>query len=70
MDGVPGITECPLAPGESKTYSFQATQYGTSWYHSHFSGQYGDGVLGPIVIYGPATANYDIDLGPLTVTDW
>ena len=39
-------------------------------YHSHFSSQYGDGVVGPIVVYGPATANYDIDLGPLPVTDW
>lgn len=39
-------------------------------YHSHFSSQYGDGVLGPIVIHGPATANYDIDLGPLPITDW
>ncbi|KAF2726351.1 multicopper oxidase [Polychaeton citri CBS 116435] len=69
-DGVPGVTECPIAPGKSKTYTFQATQYGTSWYHSHFSCQYGDGILGSIVIYGPATANYDVDLGPLPVTDW
>lgn len=30
MDGVNGITECPLAPGETKTYRFQATQYGTT----------------------------------------
>lgn len=30
----------------------------------------GDGVLGPIVINGPATANYDIDLGAFPVTDW
>jgi FtsP/CotA-like multicopper oxidase with cupredoxin domain len=29
MDGVNGITECPLAPGDSKTYTFQATQFGT-----------------------------------------
>lgn len=70
QDGVPGVTECPIAPGQTKTYTFQATQYGTSWYHSHFSCQYGDGVLGPIVINGPATANYDIDLGPLPITDW
>lgn len=70
QDGVPGVTECPIAPGQSKTYLFQATQYGTSWYHSHLSAQYGDGVLGPIVIHGPATADYDIDLGPLPITDW
>jgi len=70
MDGAGGITECPIAPGQSKTHSFIATQYGTAWYHSHFSGQYGNGILGPIVINGPASANYDIDLGPLTVSDW
>jgi FtsP/CotA-like multicopper oxidase with cupredoxin domain len=26
QDGAPGLTECPLAPGDSKTYKFQATQ--------------------------------------------
>ena len=25
-DGTPGLTECPLAPGDKKTYLFQATQ--------------------------------------------
>ncbi|KAK5108026.1 hypothetical protein LTR62_008861 [Meristemomyces frigidus] len=70
QDGVPGVTECPLAPGQTKTYTFQATQYGSSWYHSHFSCQYGDGVVGQIMIHGPATANYDIELGPLPLTDW
>ncbi|KAK5084048.1 laccase, multicopper oxidase, benzenediol:oxygen oxidorectuctase [Exophiala xenobiotica] len=70
MDGTNGITECPLAPGQSRTYRFIATQYGTSWYHSHHSSQYSDGVLGPIVIDGPATANYDVDLGVLSVQDW
>ncbi|RMX90923.1 hypothetical protein D0867_15172 [Hortaea werneckii] len=69
-DGVPGITECPLAPGDTKVYTFTATQYGTSWYHSHWSSQYGDGILGAMVINGPATANYDLDLGPLMVMDW
>ena len=62
-DGVNGITECPLAPGQSKTYTFQATQFGTSWYHSHYSSQYGSGIVGTIVIDGPASSNYDIDLG-------
>ncbi|KAF2010981.1 multicopper oxidase [Aaosphaeria arxii CBS 175.79] len=70
MDGVGGITECPIAPGETRTYEFQAIQYGSSWYHSHYSVQYGDGIVGGIVIHGPATANYDIDLGLLPFTDW
>ncbi|TAQ85774.1 hypothetical protein B7494_g5914 [Chlorociboria aeruginascens] len=69
MDGVNGVTECPLPPGQSRVYTFQATQHGTSWYHSHHAVQYADGVLGPIVINGPATANYDVDLGPLPITD-
>lgn len=67
QDGTNGVTECALAPGDSKTYTFQATEYGTSWYHSHFSAQYGDGVQGPIIIHGPASANYDVDLGSIMV---
>lgn len=70
QDGVPGITECPIAPGKTRQYKFRATQFGTSWYHSHWSAQYGDGVLGPIIIDGPASANYDEDLGALPLTDY
>lgn len=69
-DGVNGITECPIVPGQSRTYRFKATQFGTSWYHSHYSVQYADGLVGPIVINGPSTANYDIDLGVLPISDW
>ena len=60
----------PTAPGDTTTYLFHATQYGTSWYHSHFSAQYGDGLAGAIIIDGPASANYDVDLGGYPVTDW
>jgi FtsP/CotA-like multicopper oxidase with cupredoxin domain len=70
QDGTNGVTECALAPGDIKTYQFQATEYGTSWYHSHFSHQYGDGVVGLIQINGPATANYDVDLGVMPMSDW
>ena len=70
MDGSNGVTECPLAPGQSKLYTFQATQHGTFWYHSHHSAQYGDGIFGAIVINGPATANYDVDLGSVTLNEW
>lgn len=68
-DGVNGVTECPLAPGMSKTYHFKAMQYGTTWYHSHYSVQYGDGAWGPIVINGPASNNYDVDLGVFPIVD-
>jgi len=60
----------PLAPGMSKTYTFKCTQFGTTWYHSHHSSQYGDGVFGGIIINGPATANYDVDLGTYLVNDF
>lgn len=69
-DGVPSLTQCPIAPGGSYTYTWKATQYGSSWYHSHYYVQAWDGVLGGIVINGPATANYDEDLGSLFLNDW
>ncbi|XEU97590.1 hypothetical protein FSHL1_002876 [Fusarium sambucinum] len=69
MDGVSGVTECPIPPGETMTYRWKATQYGTSWYHSHFSLQYADGLLGAIKINGPTSMNYDVDLGPVLITD-
>lgn len=40
-DGVNGVTQCPIAPGDSYTYKFRAQQYGTTWYHSHYSLQVG-----------------------------
>lgn len=44
-------------------------QYGTGWYHSHALAQYGDGIRGPMIIYGPATANYDYDMGTVMIDD-
>ncbi|KAK4990071.1 hypothetical protein LTR66_006892, partial [Elasticomyces elasticus] len=70
MDGVPAVTQCPIAPGASFTYVYQAELYGTSWYHAHYSSQYTAGVVGPMIIYGPSSQSYDIDLGPVMLTDW
>lgn len=70
MDGVPSVTQCPIAPGDTQTYKWRAVQYGTSWYHSHFSVQAWDGIFGGILINGPATADYDVDLGHLFLNDW
>ncbi|KAI5778134.1 Cupredoxin [Geopyxis carbonaria] len=70
FDGVPGVTECPLAPGDTKTYTWRATQYGTSWYHSHLSLQYSEGASGAIVVRGPSSSDWDEDLGPLVISDW
>ncbi|KAK3306164.1 laccase-1 [Chaetomium strumarium] len=70
-DGVNGVTECAIPPkGGKRVYKFRAQQYGTSWYHSHFSAQYGNGVVGAIQINGPASLNYDIDLGVFPITDY
>lgn len=70
MDGVNGVTQCPIAYGEEYTYEFRARQYGHTWYHSHYSLQYPDGVAGPLIIHGPTSAEWDIDNGPIMVADW
>ncbi|KAJ4301509.1 hypothetical protein N0V90_003602 [Kalmusia sp. IMI 367209] len=69
-DGVNGVTQCPIAPGDSFTYKFSARQYGTSWYHSHYSVQYADGLAGPLTIHGPNSADYDTAKDPILMTDW
>lgn len=70
MDGVVSVTQCPLAPGHSMTYRWRATQYGTTWYHSHIGLQTWEGVFGGIIIHGPASANYDEDKGVIMLNDW
>ncbi|KAI0813300.1 multicopper oxidase [Xylaria sp. FL0064] len=70
QDGVASITQCPVAPGDSMTYTWKATQYGTTWYHSHFSLQAWNGVFGGIIIRGPASAPYDEDKGVIVLSDW
>lgn len=37
---------------------------------SHFSAQYGNGAFGPIQIDGPASLPYDVDVGPLILSDY
>ncbi|GIZ38218.1 hypothetical protein CKM354_000164100 [Cercospora kikuchii] len=71
-DGVPSVHMCPIAPGETFVYRFQADIYGSSWWHAHYSAQYAGGILGPMIIHGP-TDNYPtqdyVDLGPILVSD-
>lgn len=69
-DGVSAVSHCPITPGNYLTYRFRADQYGTSWYHAHFSAQYTAGVVGPMVIYGPSQVEYDVDVPPILVSDW
>lgn len=71
MDGVNGITQCPIAPNDYFVYKFNATQYGSSWYHSHYSVQYADGAVGPLTIHGPTSSEWDEAISPpLIMTDW
>lgn len=34
-DGVPGLTQDAVRPGQEFTYRFLARQVGTYWYHTH-----------------------------------
>ncbi|KAK3937566.1 multicopper oxidase-domain-containing protein [Diplogelasinospora grovesii] len=70
MDGVNGVTQCPIPCHSEYVYNFTAAQYGHTWYHSHYSLQYPDGVAGPLVIHGPTSSDWDIDLGPVMIADW
>ena len=69
-DGVNGVTQCPIATNETYTYNFKATQYGHTWYHSHYSLQYPDGAAGPLLIHGPSSTNWDEAWDPIFISDW
>ena len=72
MDGPPGVVACEIAPGESFTYDFTINQPGTYWYHSHTSGQYPDGLRGPLIVNDPNSpykGQYDEEI-VITVSDW
>jgi manganese oxidase len=52
MDGVPGISQDPILPGESFSYEFVADPAGTRLYHSHFNAmtQEGSGLYSMFII--------------------
>jgi len=52
MDGVPHITQDPIAPGASFTYEFVARTTGSHMYHSHHNAtdQVGRGLLGAFIV--------------------
>lgn len=55
MDGVPGISQDPIAPGESFTYEFTAKPAGTHLYHSHFNSLHQEehGLYGMFIVEPP-----------------
>jgi FtsP/CotA-like multicopper oxidase with cupredoxin domain len=58
MDGVPHITQDPIAPGGSFTYEFTARTVGSHMYHSHHNAtdQVGRGLLGAFIVHPKAAA--------------
>ena len=50
MDGVPGITQKGVEPGETFVYEFEAKPAGTYIYHSHAGYQLDQGLYGALII--------------------
>ncbi len=70
MDGVPPITQQPIAPGESFDYEFTADAPGTYWFHPHVGPQLDRGLQGPLIIEDPREPlGYDHDW-VLVLDDW
>lgn len=63
MDGVPGIGQKPVMPGERFVYEFTLHQNGTFFYHSHMAMQEMVGMLGGFIINprAPYTPRVDKD---------
>ncbi len=71
MDGVPHLTQNPVAPGEKFVYEFDAIDAGTFWYHPHQRGfeQVGRGLYGPLIIEEREPVKVDRDITWL-LDDW
>jgi FtsP/CotA-like multicopper oxidase with cupredoxin domain len=76
MDGVPGLTQPSILPGESFTYEFKLRNAGSHMYHSHFNSaeQVTSGLLGAFIVADPDDPEVDQDYvliandGPLGYT--
>jgi len=55
VDGVPGLTQPEVLPGETYTYDFVVPDAGTFWYHPHVrsAAQVGFGLYGAFVVTDP-----------------
>nr|WP_233340577.1 multicopper oxidase family protein [Haloprofundus sp. MHR1] len=62
-DGVPNVTQNPIATGETFSYVFDATPPGTYFYHSHVGLQLERQLLGPLIIEEKSPhVDYDRDV--------
>jgi FtsP/CotA-like multicopper oxidase with cupredoxin domain len=66
MDGVPNLTQAPVAPGASFDYRFVAPDAGTFWYHAPFTQaqQIGRGLAGVLIVdeAQPPEVDHDVVL--------
>ena len=71
MDGVPGLTQPPIKPGENFTYEFTPPDAGTFWYHPHADSlqQLGRGLAGALIVEEPEPVAVDRDIVWL-LADW
>lgn len=71
MDGVPHLTQAPIAPGDSFLYEFTASDAGTFWYHPHQRSfeQVGRGLYGALVVEEPNPIQVDREL-VWVLDDW
>ena len=73
MDGVPGLTQDAVAPGETFDYEVAAPDAGTFWYHSHSQSwkQVARGLYGPLIVDDPDAnePRADRDIA-LMIDDW
>lgn len=62
MDGIPGVTQDAVKPGETFTYEFTATKPGTYMYHTHQNAvnQIDKGLYGSFIVE-PKKKTYDRD---------
>lgn len=74
-DGVPYLTQMPIAAGTVYIYKFPIIQHGTHWYHSHSGLQEQIGMYGSMILYKNSKSNfrYGIDDVPsfqAIISEW
>jgi FtsP/CotA-like multicopper oxidase with cupredoxin domain len=71
MDGVPGVTQPPVEPGQRFTYEFTPKDAGTFWFHPHLSAseQVERGLFGVLIVDDAAPLPWSRDV-VWVVDDW
>jgi FtsP/CotA-like multicopper oxidase with cupredoxin domain len=58
-DGVPGLTQPPIAPNASDRYNFPLKPAGTHWMHSHLGLQEAFLLSAPLIVHDPSDKGVD-----------